>query len=144
MRYPARLVKDQVARKVAIFNFEDGTEVATQADAGESIEAMAREALELHLEAYLEERELPPKPSTRAPKGKVLWVDVPPRLAFALNVRWARQEAGLSQAELAERLKVSQQQVAKLEAPTTNPKLETIQRVAEVLGKRLEFAFSST
>lgn len=61
---------------------------------------------------------------------------VKPGLAIALEVRWARQDAGLSQAELAERAGVSQQQIAKLESPEGNPSVATIAKIARALGLR--------
>ena len=55
-------------------------------------------------------------------------------LAAALEIRWARQDAGLSQAELGKRAGVKQQQIAKIENPDENPTLETIEKVAKALG----------
>jgi transcriptional regulator with XRE-family HTH domain len=55
-------------------------------------------------------------------------------LAVALQIRWARAREGLSQAELAKRANVSQQQIAKLERPGENPTIGTIQKIAHALG----------
>jgi HTH-type transcriptional regulator/antitoxin HipB len=55
-------------------------------------------------------------------------------LAAALEIRWARQDAGLSQAELGKRAGVKQQQIAKIENPDENPTLQTIEKVAKALG----------
>jgi len=41
-----------------------------------------------------------------------------------------RSERGWSQAEIAKRVGVSQQQIAKLEDPDANPTIETIMKVA--------------
>jgi transcriptional regulator with XRE-family HTH domain len=52
-------------------------------------------------------------------------------------LRQARQEAGLSQTQLAARLGVSQAAVSKLERPTANPTVATLQTALRALGKRL-------
>lgn len=64
------------------------------------------------------------------------------RLSAALLIRWRRQELGLSQRQLAQRLRVSQQQIAKLENPDENPTLVTLERAAAGLGMRLELGAS--
>jgi len=65
-------------------------------------------------------------------------VRVRPRLAAVLQIRWARADAGLSQAALAERAGVSQQQIAKIENPDGNPTVATLEKVAAALGLRLD------
>lgn len=60
----------------------------------------------------------------------------------ALQIRMARKRAGLSQAELAERMAVTQQQVQRLEDPDkSNPTVATLQAIAEALGTRLRIRF---
>src|SRR5262249_58543688 len=80
----------------------------------------------------------PPQPSTKKLRGKVLWVEVPAGLAVKLLIRWARNDAGLTQAQLAKRAKVTQQMIAKLENPNYNPTLEALETIASALGARLE------
>jgi predicted transcriptional regulator len=70
---------------------------------------------------------------------RVLWVEIPLRLAVKLVVRWARQDAGLTQARLAKLAGVSQPVIAKLEAPDSNPTVETLDRVFSVLKVSPEF-----
>jgi transcriptional regulator with XRE-family HTH domain len=67
----------------------------------------------------------------------VISIPIPQRLALTLALRWARQDAGLSQAALARQLGVSQQAVAKVEHPDANPTLDTLLRVAAALGMSL-------
>ena len=53
---------------------------------------------------------------------------------MALQIAALRQQAGLSQKELAERLKTSQQQVRRLESPNyEGHSLSTMRRVADIL-----------
>ncbi len=57
-----------------------------------------------------------------------------------LMLREARRNAGLTQADLARRLAVSQAAVAKLERPGANPTVETLDRVLRATGRRLTLA----
>jgi transcriptional regulator with XRE-family HTH domain len=55
-----------------------------------------------------------------------------------LLIREARRAAGLTQAELAARLGVSQSAIAKLEREGSNPTVETLDRVLRPTGHRLQ------
>jgi HTH-type transcriptional regulator/antitoxin HipB len=59
------------------------------------------------------------------------------------EVRRLRAERGLSQQELAERIGVTQSVVARLEAGGVEPRLSTLDRVAQALGVELEVHFLS-
>jgi transcriptional regulator with XRE-family HTH domain len=50
----------------------------------------------------------------------------------------ARRRAGLTQAELAERMGVSQSAVAKLEREEANPTVRTLERALQATGNRIE------
>jgi DNA-binding XRE family transcriptional regulator/predicted RNase H-like HicB family nuclease len=120
--------------------FPDCPGCQTFAERGGEVAPAAAEALQGWLEAWLAVGESPPRPTAklRAPSGgRVIEVPVPQRLALTLMLRWARQDAGLSQAELAKRLGVSQQAVAKVEHPDANPTVDTLLRVAAALGMSL-------
>lgn len=56
----------------------------------------------------------------------------------AALVRDARRSAGLTQAQLAERLGTTQPVIARLERPDANPTFETVQRALDATGRRLE------
>jgi len=60
----------------------------------------------------------------------------------AALIKDARRKAGLSQAQLARRLGVSQAAVAKLERPSSNPTVETLDRTLRAAGRRLELEAS--
>jgi transcriptional regulator with XRE-family HTH domain/predicted RNase H-like HicB family nuclease len=124
--------------------FPDCTGCQTFADSGDVIAGAAREALEGWLEAHLVSGQVPPRPvdHSAAPAGKKLArIGVRPGLAAALLIRWARQDAGLSQRELGELAHVKQQQIAKLENPDENPTLETLEKVGRALELDLQLAF---
>lgn len=56
----------------------------------------------------------------------------------AALIRKARNEAGLSQAELGRRLGMSQAAIAKLERSGSNPTVDTLDDVLWATGRRLE------
>ena len=60
----------------------------------------------------------------------------------ALQISALREKAGLSQKDLARKLKTSQQQISRLESPGyEGPSLSTLRRVAEVLHARVRVVF---
>jgi DNA-binding XRE family transcriptional regulator/predicted RNase H-like HicB family nuclease len=138
VRYPAILTREG---RYTLAHFPDAPGCQTQADPGEDIHAQASEALQGWLEATLAGGDVPSRVSQRAPRVKrgerVLWVDVPAKLALQLELRRARAAAGLTQAELAKRAGVSQPAIAKIENPDANPTIETLVKVAEALRVRL-------
>ena len=58
----------------------------------------------------------------------------------ATLIRGARRSAGLTQAQLARRLGVAQPVVARLESPTANPTVRTLDRALRATGHRLALA----
>ncbi len=54
----------------------------------------------------------------------------------------AREEAGISQAELAKRMIVSKALIAQLESGLGNPLFSTIERYVAALGKKIEWRIS--
>jgi transcriptional regulator with XRE-family HTH domain len=60
----------------------------------------------------------------------------------ALQIAVLRKQAGISQQELAKRLKISQQQISRLESPGyEGHSLSTLRRVARVLNARVRVVF---
>lgn len=55
-------------------------------------------------------------------------------------LRYARHQAGLTQAELARRMGISQAAVAKLERPQANPTIATLDDALRETGRRLVLA----
>ena len=82
----------------------------------------------------LDLRRVPPPPLAR--EGVPVYVN--DKLGIALQLRLAREEQGLSQADVAATAGVSQQQIARLEHPDSSPKLESVAAVARALGLHVE------
>lgn len=59
-------------------------------------------------------------------------------LDLALGIAFRRQDAGLSQKQLAERVGTTQQQISRLERPGYRGSLTTLERVADALGLDVE------
>jgi DNA-binding XRE family transcriptional regulator len=133
MQYHVRLEKEGRSWNAI---FADAPGCATYGRSRAQAMAAAREALEGWLEAHLVDGRSPPRPARTARNAEPVEVD--PQLGLAIELRWARQEAGLSQAELASRVGVSQQQIAKLERPGANPSIATLRKVAAALGVRVQ------
>src|SRR5947209_15838821 len=55
-------------------------------------------------------------------------------------LRQTRLDAGLTQQQLAERLGISQPEVARLEGPASSPTVRTLERVLSATGHRLELS----
>lgn len=95
---------------------------------------LAGEALEGWLEAHMVTGRVPPRCEAKAGTR----IEVSAQLSTTLQIRWARDRLGLNQTELARRAGVTQQAIAKLENPDSNPTLATLDKVARALGMRLD------
>lgn len=88
-----------------------------------------------NFDRYLAEQMRDPKFAARFERAGEAW-DV------ALQIAALREQAGLSQKELARRLKTSQQQISRLESPDyEGHSLANLRRVAEVLHARVRVVF---
>lgn len=61
--------------------------------------------------------------------------------ALAAEVAKARSRAGLSQAELARRMKTTQSTIARLESGRGKPSTRTLDRFAKATGHRVKISF---
>jgi Predicted transcription factor, homolog of eukaryotic MBF1 len=64
--------------------------------------------------------------------------------ALAAQVIEARARAGLTQAELAERMGTSQSAVARLESGVGKPSVATLEKLAKATGSKLRIALEAT
>lgn len=63
------------------------------------------------------------------------------RRRWAENIKWARRDAGMTQAELAEAMAVGQQQVSRWELGVSAPADVLRPRLADVLGSEVHLLF---
>jgi DNA-binding XRE family transcriptional regulator/predicted RNase H-like HicB family nuclease len=127
-----------------LIDFPDAPGCHTFAVHKSDIGATAREAIEGWLEAYLTSGQVPPLPRMHhvARQGEALvCVAIEPKLVLAVEFRRMRFMRGWTQRDVAKRVGVSQQQIAKLEDPDANPTIETITRVARAFDMDLVVAF---
>ena len=61
--------------------------------------------------------------------------------ALAVSFAKARNRAGLSQAQLARRMKTTQSTIARLESGHAQPSTRTLGRIAKATGHRLKISF---
>lgn len=86
----------------------------------------------MNLQDYVRERE------AKEPEFRAAREALRPQYEFRRALIRARLAAGLTQAELAARLATTQSAVARLESGTVTPTVETLCRLADVLGIRFE------
>ena len=67
-----------------------------------------------------------------------------PEFELARSLIEARVGAGLTQAQLAERMKTTQSVVARLESGRAHPSTRTLEKVAQSTGTRLRISFEPT
>ena len=77
------------------------------------------------------------------PKFKAAYDELEPEYRLANDLIKARLGKKMTQTEVAEKAGVNRVVIARLESGTTNPTVETVSRVAGVLGKKLKLVGSS-
>jgi DNA-binding XRE family transcriptional regulator len=105
----------------------------------------ATQALTRKLSECLINGELPPQPSKRfrlLRNQRLVPIPVELTLSLQILLRWARADAGLTQAQLGERTGFSQPQIARIERPGAHPKLESIAKLAAAMGLVVEAVLS--
>jgi DNA-binding XRE family transcriptional regulator/predicted RNase H-like HicB family nuclease len=136
LAFPVRLTPEDDGT-IMVQGCEPFTGVLTFGDDRAHALAMAREALTGVLEAMLDAGEAIPRP-TQVEGPDIAYVTPEPTLVAPILLKWAREEARISQVELAERIGVSQQAYQKLERARSNPSIKTLARVARALGRELQ------
>ena len=66
-----------------------------------------------------------------------------PEFALALALLQARTKAGLTQADVARKMRTTQSVVARIESGSTAPNLRTLERYASAIGRRIEVRLRS-
>src|SRR3989338_8326890 len=130
MTYTAKIKKQRDGNFLVSFPSLPGC--LTEGDTLNEALKNAKEALDGWLAAHVDRHFKAPKQNI--PKGLHTYpIEVDAQIAFAIKLRKLRHKRGLTQAQVAKKLKISQQAYAKLEAPLmTNPSLSTITNLSHV------------
>jgi len=116
--------------------FPDLLGCQTEADSLEELKKMAAQALELYLDDEYDFQCCIALPKAKQ-KGKGFFVELDPSVAFPIILRKARLELGLTQQQMAQKLGVkSVGAYQRLETfYKSNPRLDTIHKISQVLGE---------
>lgn len=115
--------------------------VITYGESFEEAKAMAREALTGVIGVVLDHGDPAPRPVAEAEGDDIHWIEPEPEVALPLQLRWVREDAKLTQAEVAQRMGVAQQAVQRLEGTRSNPTVKTLARFARATGRELKVGF---
>jgi antitoxin HicB len=130
--YPVKLRRDG---KFLLVTFPDIPEAITQGDNREHALAMAKEALELAMEFYFDDRRPAPLPS-RARKGQAV-VNLSPSVAAKVLLLNEMLRQKVRPSELARRIGTTKQEVNRLTNLRHPTKIDRIDLALQALGKRL-------
>lgn len=133
MSYPLHIEPNGVGGLIG--QFPDVPEALTEADTLSELLHWAQDALVVALSGYLDYRRDIPQPSK--PKRGQKLVALPPLVALKLAIYQAMRDQGLSQSELAQRLKCDARQVRRLLDLDHNSRLDLLAEALKALGKRL-------
>ena len=75
------------------------------------------------------------------PQFRKAWDELEPEFQIIRAMIEAREEANMTQKDLAEKTGIAQGDISKLENGSSNPSIRTLQRIAEGLGKKLVIEF---
>jgi ribosome-binding protein aMBF1 (putative translation factor) len=76
------------------------------------------------------------------PEVKAEYDKLQPEFAVLEAIIKARQEKGLTQAQLAQKMNTTQSAIARLESGNANPSINFLKRFATAIGARLEIRFT--
>lgn len=134
LKYPAKIHNDPDGLWIEFIGLPIS---GTQGENMEELLEMAEECLSGYLEVLLEEaREIPdPIPA----KGEdIIFIEPAPDVAIPILAKKLRNENGLTQDDMAKKLRVSYQTYQKLErGHRSNFTLRTMEKVAKAFGKKL-------
>ena len=80
----------------------------------------------------------------RTPEYQAAYQGLEPELELARLLIETRTKAGLTQAQLAMRMKTTQSVVARLESGRVHPSYKTLEKIAQATGTRLSIRFETT
>lgn len=111
---------------------------------GDTLEEAVKEAEEMlafHLGGLFEDNWAIPQPTK--PKGKnIIYIDVLPHVAVPIMLREIRKKKGLSQTDVADKLKTKYQNYQQFEnIKKGNLRIKSLENIARVLDLKLEINF---
>ncbi len=133
LRYPARY---EAAEEGGYVIEIPDLDIMTEGDTMKELLEMAEDALNGVLTVRYEENLDIPHPS-RETGDNVVFIDAKPEVAIPILLKQSRIEQGLSQSEIAEKIKAPFQTIQKLEKIGSNPTIRTLQKIGKALGKRV-------
>lgn len=141
MRYWAKIIRQP--DRTYLVEFPELEGCLTEGANLEEAMSAAKEALDGWLAARCD-REMKIPPPVKHKGRSFYTIEVSLSVAFAIRLRKLRIKRGLSQAEVARRLDISQQAYAKLETPLkTNPSLQTIERISVALDADVDLLLAA-
>lgn len=138
--YPVRLTADKEDGGYVV-TCRDVPEAITQGDTVEGALAEAADALEEAIAGRIEDRREIPVPSR--PKRGERMVSLPPSMALKAAVYLAVQEAGISNSELARRMKLDEKEARRILDPHHPTRLPRIEEALSALGRQVTLVLSS-
>jgi DNA-binding XRE family transcriptional regulator len=138
LAYPMRFYPEPTTPGVYnVEGIEPMGQVLTYGESLEHAKEMARDALTGVLEVMLDNNQPIPRPP-HAEGQDIVWVEPEPEVVAPILLRWAREEAKLTQGEVAARMGITQQSYQRLERSGANPSIKTLARAARALNRRLD------
>jgi len=137
MVYFAKIYKDSDNKERISYSveFPDIEGALTYGNTLEMAKYLAKECLNLCLEEFSNHNIKKPKIYN---EKNMYPIEVERNIAFALNLRWNREDLGLTQKDMAEKLKINLSAYQRLEdTKKSNPTLKTISKVENALKKEL-------
>jgi len=138
--YFAKITKQSTKKYLVEFPELDGC--LTEGDSLSNALKNAAEALNGYLASHCDRNLNIPMPKVHSGKSySAISVDI--CILFAIHLRRLRMVKGLTQADVAKKLRISQQAYAKLESPKGNPSLDTLKRISVALDAEIELKLVS-
>ncbi|MCD4784984.1 MAG: helix-turn-helix domain-containing protein [Candidatus Eremiobacteraeota bacterium] len=146
MKYPAKfekeILEDHDNMTAYSLQFIDFPDAITQGESLEELVEMGQDVLSMVIESMIEDNEEVPLPS-KVEGEDILHITPYPEIEIPLVLKNMRKEAGLTQKQVAEKLRIPWQTYQKIErAKKSNITLRTLFKLARAFGKKLEIGFS--
>lgn len=133
--YPCNLVSHESQGDGFVVTFPDIPEAITGAYTKEESIFLAEDALAVALSMYVDNDEAIPTPSQ--PTGGQIAIALPPIVAAKLALYAAMREQGISKADLADRLEVSEKAAGNLMNPDYGSHMTSVMNALKAVGRTL-------